>query len=73
MNKWIDDKDYYEKLRCIVQSTPDGSDERVYFTEELDEPIEDLTVPGFEVSRDVILEGVELPSGFPLDYDLARR
>jgi hypothetical protein len=64
--------DYYEKLRIIKQSNESGSEERVYFTEDFDTPIEELTISGLTVDSDVIIEGIELPSGFPLDYDLIR-
>ena len=63
----------YDKMRVIVVSDRSASDERVVFTEDFDSPAEDWCVPGkHTVDSDVIVDDMELPEGFPLEYGLKR-
>jgi hypothetical protein len=59
------------KIRVIVQSSEDGADERVLFTDEFDAPIKKFMVPGLTLDIDKIIK-MEIPSGFPLYYMLQR-
>ncbi len=60
------------KLRLIIQSSENGENECVHFTDKFDDPIEDLTIPGYDIDFDGIIDA-ELPSIFPLGYELQRR
>jgi len=59
-----------ERIRVIVTSTKDGSEENVIFTDDLETPAEDYCRPGFTVDIDEEID--ELPSGFPMNYTLVR-
>jgi len=58
------------KVRIIIASNENGSHEEVHFTEDFETPAEDFFF-NLEVSQDKICE-CELPSTFPLGYNLKR-
>lgn len=58
-------------IRVIVVSTPNGNQEEVLFTEDVESSAEDLfTLGDMTVNIDETIE--ELPGGFPMDYILRR-
>ena len=59
------------KVRIVVSSNGNGSDEREIFTDDFDAPVSDLVTAGLTVDEDEVVE-VNLPSGFPINYDLKR-
>lgn len=60
-----------EKIRCLVASSENGEKERVVFTEDFETPGTDFFSMDFTVDSDTQIDNV-LPSGFPVDYALAR-
>jgi hypothetical protein len=60
------------KTRVLHFSTPQGSVEYVIFTQDLEGDAENYKRQGFELIGDNVLD-VEMPAGFPLDYELKRK
>ena len=60
-----------QNIRLIIQSSSDGEKEFVHFTDELDVPSEDFLMPDCTIDFDKVITA-NLPSGFPLGYDLKR-
>ena len=59
------------KVRMILSSSEGGNDERVMFTDDIDAPVTDLVAYGLTADDDRVIE-IDLPSGFPMNYDLKR-
>jgi len=60
------------RLRLILQSSDDGEREFVEFSEYFDSPAEDFLIEGCTIEADTVIEVVNWPLGFPLDYPLKR-
>ena len=58
-------------VRLIVQSSKNGEEEYVIFTDAFDTPVEDFIIGDCSISTDTIID-IELPSGFPFNYMLKR-
>ena len=61
-----------EKIRLIVSSNDNGTDEEVYFSDDFVAPADDFLTPGLTLNSDTIIDDV-LPSCFPRGYALRRR
>ncbi len=61
------------EIRIVHQIKGDAEEEAVYFTENLDDPIEDLQLPGWEIASDYTIEVDNWPSTFPMDETLFKR
>jgi hypothetical protein len=59
------------KLRLIIQSTENGEQEYVNFTENFTTPQEEFLIPRCTIDYDEIGD-FDIPSIFPLDYNLKR-
>lgn len=59
------------KIRLILQSSENGEEEHVIFTEEFDQPVSQFLYSNCTVDFDGIIIA-DLPSGFPREYDLKR-
>ncbi|HDY90275.1 MAG TPA: hypothetical protein ENH82_19415 [bacterium] len=62
-----------EQIRVIIASNADGSNERVYFTQDLDSPAEEFFYmgDGLEINSDDVIDD-NLPSTFLREYELVR-
>ena len=58
-------------IRIIHYSNESGSHEGVFFTEDLEMDAEDVLPPNCTISSDTKLD-IELPSSFPMEYNLTR-
>jgi hypothetical protein len=61
------------KIRVIRYSNENGSREGVYFTEDFDLLVDDITPIGCEVDDDTIIEVYNWLPLFPMDYNLEIR
>ena len=60
-----------EKIRIIICSNENGSNETVMFTQDFDVPAGDFLEPGQTIDEDVIKE-LDLPNAFPLEHTLRK-
>lgn len=60
------------KVRIIYYSSPGGTIEGVYFTEDFEMDATDVLPHNCTVDGDFITDG-EYPNAFPLDYNMERR
>lgn len=59
-------------VRLIQYSSEDGSMEGVYFTEDIAIDAFSVCPKGCTVDEDVVMDGYDFPSSFPLDKNLTR-
>lgn len=62
------------KIRIVVQSTENGEQEFVRFSEDLDVPVSDLLIhnPSCSIDIDKVIDIEDFPGGFPTDRTLQR-
>ena len=60
------------KTRIIMQTSENGAYESVTFSEDFETPLEDFKNPQSDEIKEVIVD-INLPSGFPLEYELVRK
>jgi hypothetical protein len=60
------------KVRLIIQSTEDGNQEIVHFTDDFEAAQDDFKIHGHSIDYDKIIDA-DIPNSFPLNYDLIRR
>jgi len=61
-----------EKVRIIMQSSENGEDKYVTFSDDFDTLLADFERPDCIDISESITE-IDLPSGFPMNYDLKRK
>ena len=60
------------KTRIIVQSSENGTYESVTFSEDFETPLDEFKNPQSDEIKESIVD-IDLPSGFPLEYELVRK
>lgn len=59
-------------IRIVNYSSPNGTREGVYFTENLEIEATDFVPAGFDLDADTLTEVEHWPDLFPMDYNLDR-
>lgn len=67
-----DKKEDRMKYRIITQTSANGNFEAVMFTEDYDTPLSDFKYSQSDEIKETFAE-CDLPSGFPLEYQLIRK
>ena len=60
------------KMRVIMQTSENGTYESVTFSEDFETPLDDFKNPRSDEIIESVID-INLPSGFPLEYELVRK